>query len=158
MRTNQVKKQKGFLQIAFVIVFTISFALVVIENLRINRQTSDNPAQNITAKIRGQSATKAPQITDYEAIVRAALIGLNKNIDFILQDKQASIIELRSVYNSLLSAQIPSIYKSLHFDLLQLTKISLSKSSVDKVDKEEIREKRKQIFEQYPYLAKVIQK
>jgi len=153
---REVKKQKGFLQITFVIVLAISFILVVFENIKINKERNDSPVQNNAASIvRGKSTNRKIEITEYSSIIRESLIAINKNIDLILQSKTISVPEMRKIYNNLLLANVPAIFHELHFDLINITEEALKS---DKADKNYLREQRAGVFKEYPWLSQVIQK
>ena len=157
MSIKDVKKQKGFLQIVFVIIFAFSFVLVILENIKVSKEKEHNSniAEHKTiSAVLGVSTSRKPKINDYNSIVKDSLIVINKNVDLILQDQIPDIKQIRKVYNNLLIASVPSIFQELHFNLINITKEMLKANNADK---DYLSEQRAKIFKEYPWLSKVIQ-
>jgi len=152
----EAKKQKGFLQIAFMIVFAISFILVIFENVKINNNYNDSPVENnITSIVHGKSINRKAEISEYSTIIEESLIIINSNIDLILQDKIISSAQMNQVYDNLLLANVPTIFQELHFSLIRITKEILKSENADK---NYLKEQKNSIFKKYPWLFEVIQK
>lgn len=158
LSSKAAKKQKNLLQVIFTAVFLVSFILIVFERIKISEQkiiNEQNPKNSALNMVRGTSVKKNSDITEYNPIIKQALLGLNKNIDLLLSGKTGSIAESRSIYEALLRAQVPSIFQSMHIHILGLSQEILK---AQKADLEYLRSKRSTLFEKYPYLKQAIQK
>jgi len=148
---------KSFLQIAFFAIFVVSFVLVVVEKNRINEQEqarSDASARNtLTSSVQGASSDRGQDITMYSEHVKDALLALNSNIDLLLQGKAYSLGEVKSVYTSLVNIKVPVPYQSLHLQIVRITQETIRGQEADL---NYLRQQRRLLFKEYPWLALVI--
>ena len=147
-------KQKSILQIGFAIVFVVSFGLIVAERIKIKQEQEkiNQTEQNIRNRVVQGQITKRSPISDYQIIVKNSLLNIIANISALKQGNEYAQEKSSQTYQYLLSAQVPDLYKDMHFQLIKIAKELINPESSAMFLDQRVNE----IFEQYPWLNIVI--
>ena len=148
-KTKTPHQQRRYLEISFLFLFAVSFGVIVAERARLSQEPKRAPASPPLARyVAGDAIEPGPGIQDYRGIVIASLMQIQEVIR-ALASGETAIPDASQAYESLLRAQVPPMYRSLHIALVSLAKEAAEGSQADLGF---LQEKRTQLYSQYPWL------
>jgi hypothetical protein len=149
LKKKNIEKQKTILGALFVVVFAVSFVLVVVERNKLNGQEIDGFGESaLTRAVRGSSANRSNEEANYRASILEIIPQLNFSIDQLIGGNNFGVQKINKLYENLLKLNTPEPYQQLHIDLVG---IALEAQKVSP-DSDYIAEQRRLIYEQYPWL------
>jgi len=156
IKTKSFREQKRYLQICFVFIFAASFVGILIERSQINEEISRQQEKKplpLAEYIKGEFVEQAPGIQDYRNIISVNLFELNKVIDALLAEKDASAYPTEEIYQNFLHAIPPVTYRSMHLAIVGLAKEA---RKLEHADKDVLASQYSHLYQAYPWLLSVV--
>jgi hypothetical protein len=152
---TKLNKEKSILLGIFIVLFSASFVLIMLERGRIEEElskTEQSVESKISQIILGEQVSRTT-VVDYRDIIRVSYLRLLSNINRFDITGELDRYESTQAYNDLLSAKVPTIYQNFHIDLVSLARY-LSKEKNPRISY--LVEERDLLFEGYPWLYDLI--
>jgi len=131
-KSKSFDRDKHILGAMFLFLFSISFALILIERVRTHASLDGADVSSVALQpaVQGVKETQTNR-EQYRALIKKAALLLFKNAEQYTTGEESNALEVESAHGALLVIGAPELYQSLHFDLVRFSRALLDPQSYD---------------------------